>query len=209
MDDPGGTVPTDEWLLDAENPALDQAAMARIADPSRPDRLAWNAFRTLALWDSDVWVPALLEIACGPGNPLSPLDWTGTSVQLWASRIETAGATDIVLDGPEGVVLVVATLEPELSLAQARRRYLTSPAGDELAAQARGVVLVGPGQRPETEEQEAESDADGDPVASGWMTWPELARLALDLAEEADPTRAEQVHRLVSQIQSRFPEAGR
>jgi hypothetical protein len=39
----------------------------------------------------------------------------------------------------------------------------------------------------------------------GWVTWRDLGTLALDLAEEADPLRAEQVHRLATELQERFP----
>ena len=42
--------------------------------------------------------------------------------------------------------------------------------------------------------------------AVGWVTWHELCELALDLAEEADPLRDDQVHLLVTQLQSRFPD---
>jgi hypothetical protein len=43
--------------------------------------------------------------------------------------------------------------------------------------------------------------------ATGWIAWPELGRLALDLAEEADREPMESVRRLVSQIQARYPDA--
>jgi hypothetical protein len=43
--------------------------------------------------------------------------------------------------------------------------------------------------------------------AMGWISWPELGRLALDLAEESDPGAGEQVRRLVSELQARYPAA--
>ena len=43
-------------------------------------------------------------------------------------------------------------------------------------------------------------------AVTGWMTWADLGALALDLAEEADPTRAEMVHLLITELQRAFPE---
>ncbi|MGI9080116.1 MAG: hypothetical protein ACR2GF_04740, partial [Acidimicrobiales bacterium] len=45
------------------------------------------------------------------------------------------------------------------------------------------------------------------PDTSGWVTWREVGELALDLAEESDELRGEAVHRLVSQMQTQFPDA--
>ena len=73
-DNLAGTTPGG-WLAEPEHPALAGPGVVRINDPHRPDRLAWNAFRTLALWNTDGWVPSLLELACGDRNPLSPLEW--------------------------------------------------------------------------------------------------------------------------------------
>ena len=55
--------------------------------------------------------------------------------------------------------------------------------------------------------ERASAGAEFEPLAGaiGWLSWRELGSMALDLAEEADPMRDEQVHRLVSQLQSRFP----
>ena len=100
-----------DFLADPTNPALTSAAMERIGDPSRPDRLAWNTFRTLALWEPDRWVPSLLEIGLGPSNRLSGHEWDGTSVQLWATGLDLDGAVDVILDGPEALVLIEAALD--------------------------------------------------------------------------------------------------
>ena len=45
-----GETTTDQgdFLADPQSPALDRAALARVGDPGRPDRLAWNTFRTLS-----------------------------------------------------------------------------------------------------------------------------------------------------------------
>src|SRR5207249_10800601 len=69
-----------EFLADAQNPALTSDELARMADPAKPDRLAWNAFRTLALWESDVWIPRLLDVGLDVPNPLSEQEWSGASV---------------------------------------------------------------------------------------------------------------------------------
>ena len=73
-----------EFLADAQNQALTSDEMARMADPTKPDRLAWNTFRTLALWETDIWIPRLLDIGLDFPNPLSEHEWAGASVQLWA-----------------------------------------------------------------------------------------------------------------------------
>jgi hypothetical protein len=172
-----------DWLVDAENPLLTAVALARVDDPSRPDRLAWNAFRTLALWETDVWVPRLLDVACGPDNPLTGLEWSGTSVVPWATGAAFDDAVDVVLDGPEALVVVLASLVRELGPDQVRagvREVLTATSP---SAKAGGVVLVLP------------PDSPGPP--------PEDA--AVDLAEEADELRAGQVHRLVTDLQEQFP----
>ena len=49
-----------DWLVEPDHPALAGEGAARVADPDRPDRMTWNTFRTLAAWNTDVWVPALL-----------------------------------------------------------------------------------------------------------------------------------------------------
>lgn len=199
-DAPAGGAAEPDWLIDADNPLLTAEAVARIGDARRPDRLAWNAFRTLALWDTDVWVPSLLEAACGEGNPLSPLEWSGASVQPWAAGIDLDGVADVVIDGPEALVVALGTLSAPVAPGDVRAALasgLEGASGHGGVRRPTGVVVVGPpdggGWEPDL----------GD-VTSGWLSWPELSRLALDLAEEGDPLRAEQVRRLVSQVQARF-----
>lgn len=182
------------WLVDAENPLLTEHVLARLDSPDRPDRLAWNAFRTLALWDTDIWVPRLLEVAFGPGGPLAQLEWAGASVLPWATGLDLEDAVDIVVDGPEGVVVFAATLLSDLAV-------------DALGAAALGAVTAGDGpERPAELVVVVPPDAgSAEPDATGWLTWRDLGTLALDLAEEGDELRAEQVHRLVGDLQDRFP----
>jgi hypothetical protein len=184
------------WLVDAENPLLTAAAMARVDDEGRPDRLAWNAFRTLALWDTDVWVPRLLQIACGDASPLPALEWAGGSVLPWATGLPLEHTADVVLDGPEAVVVAGATFRTDLSLAELRAGV--GPAmGDTLqGGRQTGLMVVVP---PDAADHAAAVD-------TGWLTWRDLGVLALDLAEESDELRSEQVHRLVGDLQDRFPD---
>ena len=42
---------------------------------------------------------------------------------------------------------------------------------------------------------------------TGWLTWNDLVELALDLAEEANEFRVEQVHLLATELQDRFPQS--
>ena len=183
------------WLVDAENPLLTEPVLARIGDPTRADRLAWNTFRTLALWETDVWVPRILGIACGEGTPLSAVEWSGASVVPWAAGLELDGVTDVVLDGPEALVVVGATLAAEFPVSEPSALV-------EIVAEAAGsreagfLAVVGPGA------EGLEATGDG---RTGWLTWTELGTVALDLAEEGDELRGEQVHRLVDQLQQRFP----
>ena len=198
-----------DFLADPGNPALTRAAMERVGDPGRADRLAWNTFRTLALWEPDRWVPSLLEIGLGSSNPLSAREWDGTSVELWVTGLDLEGAVDVVLDGPEALVLIEAALD-------------SSPADAAIAAGMGAVIEEArKGERPpaflvvapEGDDdvgarlERASAGAEFEPLAGaiGWLSWRELGSMALDLAEEADPMRDEQVHRLVSQLQSRFP----
>ena len=191
-----------DWLVDAENPLLTAVALARVDDHSRPDRLAWNAFRTLALWETDVWVPRLLDVACGPANPLSALEWSGTSVVPWATGVAFDGAVDVVLDGPEALVVALATLSPELGPDQLQAGAREALTGTSASGKGAGLVVVVPPDAAGPAVEEAAGLADG---AVGWLTWRDLGALAVDLAEEADELRAGQVHRLVSDLQGQFP----
>ena len=209
------------WLADPEHPSLDTAIAARIDDPELPDRLAWNAFRTLAQWDADVWVPSLLEVALGPDNPLSGLEWAGASVEVWRSGLQLSGSTDVVIDGPEAVVLVEATFESELGA-----EHLGTGADHALSLAGRnsrpaGFVLVTTGiEEGDAERLEDELAADlldlpegeGHGLReealeriAGWVTWADVGALAADLAEEADTIRSDMVHQLITQLQQRFP----
>lgn len=191
-----------DWLVDAENPLLTQTAMARVDDRNRPDRLAWNAFRTLALWETDVWVPRLIDVACGPDNPLAGLEWSATSVIPWATGVAFDDAVDVLLDGPEALVVALVTLAPQLGPDQVAAGVREAVAGSTGEKQAGFVAVVPPdGPEPALEEVGAELAAG----AVGWLTWRDLGTLALDLAEEADELRAEQAHRLVSDLQAQFP----
>jgi hypothetical protein len=187
------------WLVDAENPLLTDAAMARVADEARPDRLAWNAFRTLALWDTDVWVPRLLQIACGDASPLPALEWAGGSVLPWATGMPLEHTADVVLDGPEAVVVAGATFSTDLALGELKAGVGPALGGLQAGRQT-GLVVVIP---PDVADSAAAPEGD-----AGWLTWRDLGVLALDLAEESDELRAEQVHRLVGELQDRFPGVG-
>ena len=199
-----------DFLADPTNPALTSAAMERIGDPSRPDRLAWNTFRTLALWEPDRWVPSLLEIGLGPSNRLSGHEWDGTSVQLWATGLDLDGAVDVILDGPEALVLIEAALDssPDDAAIEAGMRTVIDVAGKGGLLPAFLVVASEGGEdKVGTRLERASAGTEFEPLAGaiGWLSWGELGRMALDLAEEADPMRDEQVHLLVSELQSRFP----
>ena len=210
------------WLVDAENPLLTQIGLSRIDDARRPDRLAWNAFRTLALWETDAWVPRLLDVACGAGNPLAALEWSGASVIPWATGLALDDAADVLLDGPEALVVAVATLRHDLAVDELRAGVLEAVAGTQPGGKPAGFVAVVPpgaagldhrlaeataADRPEEIDRPEEVGADELVAgATGWLTWPELGTLAVDLAEESDELRAEQVHRLVSELQEQFPD---
>src|SRR5437763_1672826 len=79
----GAEEPEPEWLVDAADPLLTPDRMALIADDRRPDRLAWNTFRILSLWNADAWVPSLVETACGDDSPLAAVEWAAASVVPW------------------------------------------------------------------------------------------------------------------------------
>ena len=202
-----------EFLADPQNPALNSVTMMRIGETSRPDRLAWNTFRTLALWETDVWVPRLLDIGLGAPNPLSEHEWSGASVQLWATGLELDSGVDVLLDGPECLVIVVATVQPGPSIGEVRLAMTKVISDASLGGRQAGFLAAVPsredeGQLQATLEQAAAGDEyDALTGAVGWVTWHELGELALDLAEEEeDSLRADQVSLLVDQLQERFPD---
>jgi len=201
-----------EFLADAQNPALTSDELARMADPAKPDRLAWNAFRTLALWESDVWIPRLLDVGLDVPNPLSEQEWSGASVQLWATGLELDRGTDVLLDGPEALAIAVAYLDPVPPSAEIRGAMAKVVSDASLGGRQPGFLAVVPSREDESQlESVLEQAASGDEFdvltdAVGWVTWHELGELALDLAEESDPLRDDQVHLLMTQLQRRFPE---
>ena len=194
------------WLVDAENPLLTESALTRVDDPRRPDRLAWNAFRTLALWETDVWVPRLLDVACGPDNPLSALEWSGTSVVPWATQVAVDDAVDVLLDGPEALVVAVATLSADLGVDALRAVAAEAVAGSSPGGKEAGFVAVLPPDAGGAEPPLHEAASELPDGAVGWLTWRDLGALAVDLAEEGDELRAAQAHRLVSDLQAQFPD---
>ena len=207
MTDPG----SEAFLADPQNPALDSATMMLVGDGARPDRLAWNTFRTLALWDTDAWVPRLLDIGLGGDHPVADVEWSGASVQLWATGLECDRCTDVVIDGPEALVVGLATVDPGPPSGETRGAMVktVSDAGGRQPA----FLAIVPTRDDEAQLQAAlEAAAVGDDLdaltgAVGWVTWHELGELALDLAEEEeDSLRADQVHLLVTQLQDRFPD---
>jgi len=209
------------WLVDIESPLLTDAALVRIDDAERPDRLAWNTFQTLALWDTDVWVPRFVEVACGEGSALEPLEWSGASVRPWGATLSHPTATDVLIDGPEAVIVVVATLRADPAIDELRAAALDALGRTQALRPADGdrqvgfVVVAPPGTPDLGPWLQAAADeplSDDDvveivPDASGWITWTEVGELALDLAEESDELRGEAVHRLVSEMQAQFPDA--
>ena len=207
MTDPG----PEAFLADPQNPALDSATMMLVGDGARPDRLAWNTFRTLALWDTDAWVPRLLDIGLGGDHPVADVEWSGASVRLWATGLECDRCTDVVIDGPEALVVGLATVDPGPPSGETRGAMVkaVSDAGGRQPA----FLAIVPTRDDEAQLQAAlEAAAVGDDLdaltdAVGWVTWHELGELALDLAEEEeDSLRADQVHLLVTQLQDRFPD---
>jgi hypothetical protein len=205
-----------DWLADSASPLLAGAAASRVEDPTRPDRLAWNTFRTLSLWDADAWVPSLLEVAVGAGNPLSPLEWAGASVGPWAAGLDFSDVSDVVLDGPEAYVVLACTLLPHPTEEHLRAAAMAALDGSLPGAREAGLVVVAP---PGSDDLPAELEVagrielhEGRTVGEllaervGWISWPELARLALDLAEENDPGPADQVRHLVAHVQARYPD---
>lgn len=211
-----------EWLIDADDPLLDDEHLARIADESRPDRLAWNTFRTLALWNTDAWVPALLANALGDGNRLSPLDWGDAAIVPWGAGVPGSDVCDVALDGPQGYVVVVCSLlsNPPGAGAGLRAAAIAALDGSVHGGREAGVVFVTPtledglterlrlAGKVELHDGRLASDLlDG---AMGGVSWPDLGRLVLDIAEEGDPDTApvEQVRQLVLEIEAVAPSEG-
>jgi hypothetical protein len=209
MSDPG----PDAFLADPQNPALNSATMTRIGDSGRPDGVAWNTFRTLALWDTDVWVPRLLDIGLGGDHPVADVEWSGASVQLWATGLELDNGADILVDGPEALVIGVATLDQAPPSGEIRGAMAKVVSDAALGGRKPAFLAVVPTRDDEAQLQAAlEAAAAGDDLNAltgsvGWVTWHELGELALDLAEEEeDSLRADQVALLVDQLQDRFPD---
>lgn len=211
--------PTD-WLVDARDPVLTDERLEWIADPSRPDRLTWNAFRTLALWEPDTWIPALLEMALGDGNRLSPLEWSGTHVRPWGAALEHPEVCDVVLDGPEAYVVVACVGEVPPPPEELRQAAVAALDGSLHEGREAGLVVVAPpaaldsgdteqrlqeATQMELRDRRLVSDLlDG---AMGTVSWVDLGRLALDMVEEDEPLTAptETVHQLVTELQERYP----
>jgi len=202
-----------EFLADPQNPALNSVTLTRIGDDNRPDRLAWNTFRTLAEWETDVWVPRMLDIGLGVPNPLSEREWASSSVQPWATGLELDTGTDVLIDGPAALVVCVATFQPVPPSGEIRGAMLKAVGDAGLGGRQPAFLAVVPSRDDETQLESAlEAAASGDGLdalagAVGWVTWHELGELALDLAEEEEESlRADQVSLLVDQLQSRFPD---
>ena len=209
MTEPG----SDAFLADPQNPALNSATMMLIGDESRPDRLAWNTFRTLALWETDAWVPRLLDIGLGAEHPVADVEWSGASVQLWATGLELDSGADVLIDGPQALVVGVATLQPAPPSGETRGAMMKAVSDAALGGRKPAFLAIVPTRDDEAQLQAAlEAAASGDGLdaltdAVGWVTWHELGELALDLAEEEeDSLRADQVALLVDQLQDRFPD---
>ena len=204
---------SDAFLADPQNPALNSATMMLVGDDSRPDRLAWNTFRTLALWQTDAWVPRLLDIGLGGDHPIEEIEWEGADVKLWATGLDLDSGVDVLIDGPNALLICVATLQPAPPSGETRGAMLKAVSDAALGGRKPAFLAVVPTRDDEAQLQAAlEAAASGDGLDAltgsvGWVTWHELGELALDLAEEEeDSLRADQVALLVDQLQDRFPD---
>ncbi len=217
MEPPVTDATAPEWLIDAADARLDDERLARIADDGRPDRLAWNTFRTLALWDTDAWVPALLEVALGDGNELSPLEWSDAAVVPWGAGVPGDGVCDVALEGAHAYVVAVCSLTADVPLEFLRAGAIAALDGSVHGSREAGLVLVAP-TMPEDLNERLRLAADVElhdgrrasdllDAAMGGVTWADLARLALDLAEEGDPDTepVEAVRQLVLEIEAAAP----
>ncbi|MFP5317653.1 MAG: hypothetical protein ACLGI2_05090 [Acidimicrobiia bacterium] len=206
-----------EWLMDADDPALTDGRMAAVADPARPDRLAWNALRTLALWNTEAWAPRLLEIACGEGSRLAVVEWDGGAVVPWATDLPGDDMCDVALVGPAAYVVLACTFDAGVSLEQLRAAAMAALDGSLHEGREAGLVVVAPPdsydlrerleQATDVELHEGRTAFELLDGALGWISWPELGALAADLVEEtrSDNELNETVHRLITDIQARFP----
>lgn len=216
-----------DWLADPNHPSLETPIAARLDDPTLPDRLTWNAFHTLSQWNTDRWVPRFLDIALGEDNALVECEWGGASVDVWRSGLELTGSTDVVIDGPDAVVLVEATFLTDLG-ADHLAVGADAALGLEQRSTADGTgkpaafVLVRPSLDDPNEAERLEDELAADLLdlpegeghglreealehIAGWLTWADVGALAVDIAEESDPLRQELVRNLVTQLQQRFP----
>lgn len=218
MDQPATEwVEPQEWLIHADDPALTDGRLEAVADPARPDRLAWNTFRTLDLWNTDAWAPRLLEIACGEASRLAVVEWDGGEVVPWAADLPGDELCDVALVGPAAYVVLACTLDAGVSLEHLRAAAIAALDGSLEHGRDAGLVVVAPpGSYDLRERLEQATDLqlhegktafellDG---ALGWISWPELGTLAADLVEEndADTELNEPVHQLITELQARFP----
>jgi hypothetical protein len=175
--------------------------------------VAWNTFRTLALWQTDAWVPRVLDIGFGGEHPIEDVEWEGASVQLWATGLELDSGVDVLIDGPNALLACVATLQPAPPSGETRGAMMKVVSDAALGGRKPAFLAVVPTRDDEAQLQAAlEAAASGDGLDAltgsvGWVTWHELGELALDLAEEEeDSLRADQVHLLVTYLQDQFPD---
>lgn len=214
-----GTDPAREWLVDAADPRLTPDRLNRMADGLRPDRLAWNAFGVLGLWNTEAWVPSLVERACGAQSPLVEIEWADGTILPWAVDVLGPELCDMTVQGPEGHLVIAATLDPDPPAEQLRAAAVAAVEGSMPGGgREPGLVVVAP-PGPATDGLDDRLDAatdvevhDGRRIAdllagrTGWVTWTTLGRLALDLAEEGGDEPMEQVRRLVTELQLRYPD---
>lgn len=217
--DPPGPERADpqEWLIDAGDPVLTDGRMEAVADPARPDRLAWNTFRTLGLWNTEAWAPRLLEIACGEESRLAIVEWDGGEVLPWAADLPGDELCAVALVGPAAYVVLACTFDAGVSLEQLRAAAMAALDGSLVEGREAGLVVVAPPDSYDLRERleratdvelhEGKSAFELLDGALGWISWPELGTLAADLVEEnsSDNELNEAVHRLITDIQARFP----
>ena len=210
-------VDAQEWLIDADDPLLTDGRLTSVADPSRPDRLAWNTFRTLGLWNTEAWAPRLLEIACGEESRLAVAEWDGGDVVPWAADLPGHGICDVALIGPVSYVVLACTLDADVPLEDLRAAAMAALDGSLDQARDAGLVVVAPPgsydlrerleQATDIELHEGKTAFELLDGAMGWISWPELGTLAADMVEEgsSDTELNEPVHRLITELQDRFP----